>query len=96
MDLEEAYNVGVLAMRLADDDCSGYLVTVGREGSGERGDRGYKSLEGTARLDQIEDAPRGLPSNYIAEDGLDVSDAFVDWVRPLVGGALPDYVALED
>ena len=93
VDAEEAHNIGALAARLADDECSGYLVTVGREGAGERG---YKSLEGTAHLSQVEDAPRVLPADFIAEDGLDVSDAFTDWVKPLVGGALPDYVALDE
>lgn len=95
VDLEEAYNVGNLAARLSDDDCSGYLVTVGREGTGERGDKGYKSLEGTARIDQVEEEPRRLPDAYIAANGLFVSDAFTDWLRPLVGGALPEYVGLE-
>lgn len=93
VDADESYNVGTLAVRLAGDECSGYLVTVGREGSGERG---YKSLESSARLEQVEETPRALPAEYIAEDGLDVTDAFLDWLKPLVGGALPDYVTLEE
>jgi 6-phosphofructokinase 1 len=93
VDVDESYNIGTLAARLADDECSGYLVTVGREGAGERG---YKPLEGTARLDQVEDTPRVLPAAFIADDGLDVSPSFLDWAKPLVGGALPDYVALEE
>jgi 6-phosphofructokinase 1 len=93
-DADEAYNLGALATRLAGDECSSYVVTAGREGSGERGDKGYRSIEGTARLDQVGDAPRTLPDNYINENGTNVTDAFLDWARPLVGGALPEYISL--
>ena len=33
---------------------------------------------------------RLFPREYIAEGGMDVTDAFVRWVRPLVG-EVPDY-----
>lgn len=94
-DSEEAYNVGTLAVRLAGDECSGYLITVQRDlHSSERGDKGYKAVEGTARLEQVGDDARTLPDNFIAENGLGVSQAFIDWARPLVGGALSEYINL--
>jgi 6-phosphofructokinase 1 len=95
-DADEAYNLGALAMRLSGDECSGYLITAGRDAhSNERNDRGgYRPVEGTARLDQVGDAPRTLPERYLTESGTQVSEAFVEWARPLVGGALPEYISL--
>jgi 6-phosphofructokinase 1 len=93
-DADEAYNLGALATRLAGDECSAYLVTAGRDGAGERGDKGYRSIEGTARLDQVGAEPRPLPEQYVNENGTNVTDAFLDWARPLVGGALPEYISL--
>ena len=99
-DGEEASNMGSLLVRLAGDECSGYLVSIQRDAhqSNDRNDRerGYRSIEGTARLDQVGDAPRVLPGEYLNENGLGVSQAFVDWVKPLIGGALPEYVSLSD
>ena len=94
-DADEAYNLGSLAVRLIEDECTDYLVTVQRDSPiSDRNDRGYRSVEGTMRLDQVNDAPRSLPDNFINESGTNVSDAFLDWARPLVGGALPEYFAL--
>ncbi|HVF09599.1 MAG TPA: 6-phosphofructokinase [Abditibacteriaceae bacterium] len=95
-DADNAYNVGSLAVRLAGDECSGYVVTVQRDAQGgERGDKGYKSVEGTARLEQVGDGPRLLPAEYITDNGTNVTEEFLDWARPLIGGALPEYSALD-
>jgi 6-phosphofructokinase 1 len=93
-DGDEAYNMGSLAVRLSEDGCSGYLMTVQRDPHADRGDKGYRSLEGTARLDQVPATPRLLPDNYLNEHGTNVTDAFTDWCRPLIGGALPEYTSL--
>ena len=91
-DAEEAYNLGQLIVRLADDDLSGYVVAIGREGE-TRGERGYKVIEQTLQLDQVEEFPRVFPDEFIAGE-TNVSDEFLDWARPLLGGALPEYAAL--
>jgi 6-phosphofructokinase 1 len=93
-DGDEAYNMGSLAVRLGEDGCSGYLMTVQRDSHADRGDKGYRSLEGTARLDQVPTEPRLLPAEYISESGTNVTEAFTDWARPLIGGALPEYTTL--
>jgi 6-phosphofructokinase 1 len=102
-DAEEAYNLGSLLVRLAGDECSGYVVTVQRDTSErpDRGDRearerGYRSVEGTARLDQVGDAPRTLPDNALAESGTQISQEFLDYIKPLIGGALSEYVSLAE
>ena len=91
-DANEAYGLGGLVVRLADDDLSGYVVAIGREGEG-RGDKGYKVIEQTLQLDQVEEFPRVFPDEFIAGE-TNVSDAFLDWARPLLGGPLPEYAAL--
>ena len=93
-DSDEAYNMGSLAVRLAEDGCTGYLMTVQRDPHGERGDKGYRSIESTARLDQVPDAPRLLSEEYLNAAGTNVTEAFTDWCRPLIGGALPEYTSL--
>ncbi len=94
-DSDEAYNLGSLCVRLAGDDCSGYYVLVARDQhSLDRGEKGYRAVDATARLDQVSGQPRAVPAEYIAENGLNVSPAFLEWARPLVGGALPEYASL--
>ena len=97
-DGEEAYNMGSLMVRLAGDDCSGYLVSIQRDAhsGNDRNDRerGYRSIEGTARLDQVGETAKVLPDAYLNANGLGVSPAFIDWVKPLIGGALAEYVSL--
>jgi 6-phosphofructokinase 1 len=98
-DSEEALNMGSLLVRLAGDECSGYLVSIQRDPHGtDRNDRerGYRSVEGTARLDQVGETPRQLPAEYLAENGLGVTSAFTDWAKPLIGGALAEYVSLSE
>jgi 6-phosphofructokinase 1 len=98
-DGEEALNMGSLLVRLAGDECSGYLVSIQRDPHGsDRNDRerGYRSVEGTARLDQVGEEPRALPAEYLAENGVGVTAAFTDWAKPLIGGALAEYVSLSE
>ena len=92
-DNDEAYGLGGLVVRLADDGCTGYVVALGRDGEG-KGEKGYKVIESSLRLEQISDIPRALPAEYLSEGGTGVTEAFQEWVRPLIGGALPEYTAL--
>ncbi len=91
-DANEAYALGQLVVRLSDDNLSGYVVALGREGEG-KGDKGYKTIEMTLQLDQVEELPRPFPAEFVGQ-GNGVSDAFLEWARPLLGGALPEYAAL--
>ena len=92
-DADEAYGLGQLVVRLSDDDLSGYVVALGREGEA-RGEKGYKVIEQTLQLEQVEEFPRALPDEYLSPGGAGVSEEFLEWARPLLGGALPEYAAL--
>ncbi len=92
-DSDEAYGLGGLVVRLADDAMSGYAVALKREGEG-KGEKGYKVVESTLKLEDIEEFPRQIPDNCLGEGGTTVSDSFIDWAKPLIGGALPEYTSL--
>jgi 6-phosphofructokinase len=84
VDVEEAYRVGRSAVRLALDGRSDVMVTLERS-PGE----GYHCSTGDVPLAQVANAERLLPEGYIAQDGHDVTPAFVAYARPLIGEALP-------
>ncbi len=92
-DSDEAYGLGGLVVRLADDAASGYGVALKREGEA-KGEKGYKVVESTLKLDEIEELPRQMPEAYLGENGSGVSEAFIEWAKPLIGGALPEYTSL--
>ena len=92
-DADEAYNLGALVARLSSEDTSGYVVALNRADEG-RGERGYKVVEASLRLEQVEEFPRTLPDNFISSSGTNVTEEFLDWARPLSGGALPEYSSL--
>ncbi|BCM91967.1 pyrophosphate--fructose 6-phosphate 1-phosphotransferase [Abditibacteriota bacterium] len=92
-DADEAYNLGALVARLSAEDASGYVVALNRADEG-RGERGYKVVEASLRLEQVEEYPRTLPDAFISASGTNVTEEFLEWARPLLGGALPEYATL--
>ena len=94
-DSEEAYGVGEQAVRLAGDGMTGFIVTSGRDSSsGERGDKSFRSIVVTAQLESTSVDARQLQPQHTTESGTQISEEFSDWARPLVGGALPEYISL--
>ncbi len=45
-------------------------------------------------IDKIKLTERLMPKEYINERGNDVTQAFCDWCRPLLGGELPEFISL--
>jgi 6-phosphofructokinase 1 len=84
VDADEAYRAGRAAVRLALSGQSGMMVTLERQ-PGEA----YRCDMGAAPLDEIANAEKLLPDDYLAPEGNDVTSAFMDYARPLIGGALP-------
>jgi len=83
VDREEAYQVGREAVRAACDGKSGHMVTLVREPGPK-----YRCSMGLAPLDQVANAERMLPDEYMNEAGNFVTDAFIEYARPLIGGRL--------
>ena len=75
-------------MELAAAGTSGVMVTIVRESSDP-----YRWTLGSAPLGEVALGAKPMPDEYITADGLDVTPACLDYLRPLVG-PLPDYVRL--
>ncbi|MGQ0551159.1 MAG: 6-phosphofructokinase, partial [Armatimonadota bacterium] len=90
VDLEEAYEVGRAAVRHAVGGQDGTMVTLVRVSSDP-----YRWTTGLAPLERVANAERSVPDEFIAADGNDVTEAFLMYARPLIGGPLPPYVRLE-
>jgi len=89
VDREEAYGVGRSAVRAAVDGKSGLMVTLDRQPGPS-----YMCETGLAPLDQVANAERVMPDEYIGEQGNDVTQAFIDYAKPLIGGDLLPYARL--
>jgi 6-phosphofructokinase 1 len=84
VDADEAYRAGCAAVQLAVSGQSDVMVTLERQEQG-----GYYCETGAAPLAEIANAEKLLPDAYIAEQGNDVTPAFLEYARPLIGEPLP-------
>ena len=97
VDVEEAYQVGRSAVEIATPraEAAGgearhgeaWMATILRaEGSAERG---YRARYDKVSLAEISGRTRRLPPEWITPDGVDVTDDFVRYARPLLGEGWP-------
>lgn len=84
-DLEEAYLVGQMAVHYALEGQSGSMVALVRES-----DQPYSCTTGLVPLEQVANAKKVVPGEYIAPEGNFVSEPFIRYVSPLAGQLLPD------
>jgi len=87
-DIEEAYLCGQTAVKLAKEGKTGLMVTLVRE-PGNAG----KCTTGTIPLHDVAVRARPMPDEFINKEGNFVTDAFLDYLRPLIG-ELPQYTKL--
>ncbi len=88
VDLEEAYQCGLKAVELADEGVTGVMVSMVRESNDP-----YKIVYKTASLSDVAIKAKPMPEEYIAECGTDVTQAFIDYLKPLIG-SFPTYSIL--
>jgi len=88
-DLEEAFACGRRAVELAAQGASGVMVSLVRESS-----HPYRWSLGTVSLAEVAVRAKPMPDEFIASSGSDVTPAFLDYLRPLVG-PMPDYARLQ-
>jgi 6-phosphofructokinase 1 len=95
VDQQSAFDAGREAVRLANAGTTGVMVTIKHEH--KKGDD-FRCSFGTIPLVEVANADehkeRTLLPEYITEDGMDVTEAFADYLRPLVG-PLPEYARLK-
>ncbi len=89
VDVDEAYRVGVAAVRHAVAGRTQAMVTLVRERTAE-----YQSTTGLTPLERVAFATRQLPDAFVAETGTDITPAYLKYIRPLIGEALSPYARL--
>jgi 6-phosphofructokinase 1 len=88
-DVEEAYQVGRHAVRFAVAGQTDQMVVMERTAN-----QPYKIEYQLAPLQAIANSEKLLPDNFIAPEGTAVTQDFLDYALPLIGGPLPQYVRL--
>ncbi len=81
VDLDEAVNAGIYAVQVALDGETGKMITFVRNKSVP-----YELSYGTADVNMICNKEKPVPAEWIISEGSDISDAFIDYARPLTQG----------
>jgi len=89
VDVEEAWRVGQAAVAEAVAGATGQMVVLRRES-----DEPYRSGIALVPLEMVANRVRPVPAEFIAPAGNDVTEAYLDYIRPLIGGPLPAYARL--
>ena len=97
-DVDQAYAMGRAAVEFALEGKNAVMPTIVR-----KSDDPYEWVVGSAELGAVANVEKKLPPEYIADDGLGVTDACLRYLRPLIQGeayppyknGLPDYVQLK-
>jgi len=90
LDLEEAFACGRRAVELAIEGVSGKMVSIVRESS-----QPYRWSLATASLSEVALHEKPMPDEYLDEENLFVTPAYLEYLRPLVG-PLPEYARLKE
>ena len=88
-DRAEAELVGRAAVALATAGTSGVMVTLERQAG-----PGYSVRTGTTPLAIVANQQKRLPDEFIAASGTAMTEAFVAYATPLIGGPLPEFQRL--
>ena len=89
LDIDEAYMCGQKAVELAAAGTTGVMVTLQRQAGGS-----YTCVTGTAPLNDVAVRAKPMPDEYINAEGNFITEAFLDYLKPLVG-PMPEYVELK-
>lgn len=80
-DIKEACKVGAAAVETAVAGKSGVMATVRRLSN-----HPYLLVYESADIEKIANLERKVPSAWISQDGLDVTDEMIEYLRPLILG----------
>ena len=98
-DVEQAYAVGVAAVKLALEGKSGVMPVIRRTSN-----RPYRWEIGETSLGRVANVEKKLPQKYIAADGFGITPAAKRYLSPLIQGedyppygkdGLPQYVRMK-
>lgn len=85
VDIEEAYAVGAHAVEVATRSGTGFMATILRNPGIT-----YQVRYDQVKLGTVANSERCLPADWISADGLDVTDDFVRYAKPLIGDRWPE------
>lgn len=88
VDRREAIEAGALACREVLSGTTGKMVAFRRVC-----DRPYRAEAFLVDIDQVMMTERTVPDSYINARGNGVTEAFMDWCRPLLGADLPEMIS---
>ncbi len=88
-DLEEAFDCGREAVKLALGGNSGYMVTINRVSNNP-----YKCTYGKTELSNVAIRAKAMPLDFINKRGNFVTEKLIEYMRPLVG-EIPNYIELD-
>lgn len=88
VDIEEAQLAGEMACRAALNGESGKMVAFSRVSENP-----YEMKLFLVDIDEVMMYERKMPDEFINEEGNGVTQAFLDWCRPLIGEELPDMIS---
>jgi 6-phosphofructokinase 1 len=99
-DINNAYAVGMAAVRAAAEGKSGYMVKIVRQVQPDGSIQWGTDLQ---PLQDIANVEHLVPRDWISEDGLMPNEKFIEYARPLIEGevklpsegGLPKYISLE-
>ncbi len=89
VDRKEAFELGEAAVKLAAGGETGYMTVIKRQSGVE-----YKTSIGKVPLCDVGGKQKPIPDEYIAENGMNMTPAFKDYICPLLGKK-PEYADLE-
>lgn len=89
VDCAEAVLAGREALKAAVDGAGGVMIGFIRE---ETADGSYRIRVERIAIEEVMMHERVLPEAYINRRGNDVTPAFIDWCRPLIGPELRDFI----
>ena len=80
VDIREAYEVGRHAVQVGVKEGTGWMATILR-----RAGDGYRVYYDKVELGRVAASARQIPRHWLSPDGLDVTDDFLRYARPLIG-----------
>lgn len=88
-DYEEAYLVGLTAVKCAVEGQTGLMITLERTSNNP-----YTCVAGSVSLNKVANVEHFVPQEYINSQGNFVADQFYEYCLPLIGKNFPRYVRL--
>ncbi|HHU49997.1 MAG TPA: 6-phosphofructokinase [Clostridiales bacterium] len=85
IDREEAYTLGRKSVEFALTGITGKMATILRNS-----DEPYSVRYEHVPLSVVANRVRYLPKEWIAQSGIDVTDDFIRYARPLIGDSMPE------